>query len=243
MLAWVIHVPGNTFLQVLLHIAWALLLAQHKAWAAASWSHYLGLKSSRLAACRIAAAETVSPTSSPPLPLQHTLCIKQAAIWRWVLTPSGCSSPVRRSGTFLSSMGVCVSECENCLLRSFSVCGGKDMYSYCILHQLPLPGNVIMVHIWGGSISNKHFSFTKEEFILALEISEIKITERCFWKLSHIFALGLPREGLHVPWMRKFEWESLLAFYSKHQVLLTVKQRERYPWTCLFSCSAFHQKE
>lgn len=38
-------------------------------------------------------------------------------------------------------------------------------------------------------------------------------------------------------WMRKF------ACILQHQVFLTVRQKEGYPWTCLFSFSAFHHKE
>lgn len=200
-----------------------------------------GLKPSRLAACRIAAAETASPTSSPPSPLQHTLCVKQAAKWRWVLTPPGCSSPVRQSGTFLSSMGVCFSECENCLLRSFPVWW---------------EGYVLVLHIASNTTPRKCYhgsylrrkrqqqtlflSFTKEEFILALEISEIKFTD-IFLEIVMHFCPGLTRRITcamnEKVWMRKF------ACVLQHQVLLTVRQRERYHGLVFFSCSAFHQEE
>lgn len=94
----------------------------------------------------------------PSLPslLQLRVCVRQAVLWKWILSPSGYSQPVRQSETSLSSMGVNFSECENCLLRSFSVCVWSEECA-----QLPLPWNVIIVHIWGGAVSNKHLSSTQ----------------------------------------------------------------------------------
>lgn len=129
-------------------------------------------------------------------------------------------------------MGVYFSECENCLLRSFSL---YVQWEKCI--ELPLPWNIIVVHIWGGTVNNKHLSSTKRISFG----SGNPWTKNCWLQgenfgNKHVF---LPCAYLKAGYVHLWiELESLLACYNINFSLLADKKKGIHT-LFFFSYSAF----